>query len=83
MSTIYTDNSMIDVGNLRKNLAKKIKIERVKLEISQEELAERANLHRTTLSKIERSLMSPSIETLAMIANALDLTMGELFDFNF
>lgn len=83
MSTFYTDNSMIDVDNIRANFAKKIKIERVKLEISQEELADRANLHRTTMSKIERKEMMPTIETAAKIANALNLTMGELFDFNF
>lgn len=74
---------MIDVDNIRANFAKKIKIERVKLEISQEELADRANLHRTTMSKIERKEMMPTIETAAKIANALNLTMGELFDFNF
>lgn len=74
---------MINVDNLSKNIGKRIKIERVKHEISQEELAERSGLHRTTLSKIERGLEIAGVDTLVRIANALNISMNDLFNFDF
>lgn len=46
---------------------------------SQEKLSEKANMHRTYLAGIERSLRNPSLENLVKLANALDVTLGELF----
>ena len=50
---------------------------------SQEQLAELADVHRTTISAIEREKFFPTIDNAARIANALNLTIAELFDFNF
>jgi transcriptional regulator with XRE-family HTH domain len=39
--------------------------------LSQEELADRAGLHRTYVSQIERGLKSPSLNALTSLAEAL------------
>jgi transcriptional regulator with XRE-family HTH domain len=44
-----------------------------------EELAQRSNLDKSYVSRLERGLKSPSIGTLMRIAAALDVGMGELF----
>ena len=36
-------------------------------------------MHRTYLAGIERALRNPSLENLVKLANALGLTMAELF----
>lgn len=66
------------LNNLSKNFGKRIKIERIKQEISQEKLAELSGLHRTTLGSIENGKTSPTLDTIAKIANALNLTISEL-----
>jgi transcriptional regulator with XRE-family HTH domain len=40
--------------------------------ISQEELAHRADLHRTYVSQLERGLKSPSLGAIEALAGALD-----------
>ncbi len=74
---------MIDIESLPVSFSKKLQIERVKHNFSQEKLAELSGLHRTTISAIERCKLSPSIDTVAKIANAFDLTFAEIFDLNF
>ncbi|MHB8348649.1 MAG: helix-turn-helix domain-containing protein [Acidiferrobacterales bacterium] len=44
--------------------------------LSQEALADRAGLHRTYISQIERGLKSPSLKSLEQIANALGLPLS-------
>ena len=46
--------------------------------LSQEALADRAGLHRTYISQIERGLKSPSLKSLEQIANALGLPLSSL-----
>jgi CheY-like chemotaxis protein len=48
--------------------------------ISQEELADRAGLHRTYISDVERGMRNPSLESIAKLAQALDLTLPALFE---
>ncbi|MBE0704296.1 MAG: helix-turn-helix transcriptional regulator [Afipia sp.] len=45
---------------------------------SQEELADRAALHRTYVSQIERGLKSPTVVTLLRLAKALDTTPSKI-----
>lgn len=47
---------------------------------SQETLAFEALVDRTYISAIERGIANPSIETLANICYALNLTLGQLLD---
>ena len=50
-------------------------------EMSQEELAHRADLHRTYLSSIERGGgRNPSLRAIDQIAKALGVTPGSLLD---
>lgn len=71
-----------NLNNLSKNFGKKIKIERIKKDISQEKLAELSGLHRTTLGTIENGKNSPTLDSIARIANALDLTLAEMVTFD-
>lgn len=57
-----------------------IKTERSVLGISQEELAERAGLHRTYVSDVERGTRNPSIGSVEKLARALQVSVSELFE---
>jgi transcriptional regulator with XRE-family HTH domain len=48
--------------------------------LTQEELAEKVDLSPQYLSRLEGGHQSPSIETVATLAEALDLELFELFD---
>lgn len=48
--------------------------------ISQEQLADRAGLHRTYVSLIERGKRTASIEVVRKVAAALGVSMTELID---
>ena len=52
---------------------------RLKQELTQEELAHRALLHRTYLTDIERGTRNPSIEVIEKLANGLNINLAELF----
>jgi transcriptional regulator with XRE-family HTH domain len=49
------------------------------LGISQEELAFRAEIHRTYVSQIERGLKSPSLSIMFQLSTALEVKLSELF----
>lgn len=58
----------------------KIKIERMKKKISQNDLALMACVSRSGLSKIETGNASPTLDTLVLIAEALGVTLLDLVD---
>ena len=60
----------------------KIKIERVKRGLSQEQLAELADLSRPTIGAIERGQKSPTFNTLEAIAKAFEISIQELCNFD-
>lgn len=51
---------------------------RGQLGISQEELAQRAGLHRTYISDIERGARNPTLKTLSRLAVALEISASRL-----
>lgn len=67
----------MDVGQ---RLAANVKRLRKARGWSQEELADRAQRHRTYISQIERMTKSPTIDTVDGIARALGVKIGELLD---
>ena len=58
----------------------KVKLERTKRNISQEKLAELAGISKNFVGAIERGESSPTVDTLAKIADAFGLTFSELTD---
>jgi len=57
-------------------------VRRVK-NLSQEKLAEMANLHRTYVGQIERGDVTPTLEAAERVAQALDLELWEVLQPNF
>jgi transcriptional regulator with XRE-family HTH domain len=51
---------------------------RILTKISQEELADRAGIHRTYVSQIERGLKSPTLSVLFQISRSLNTTASVL-----
>ncbi len=66
-------------NNQGNKLGKKIKALRLKLELSQDEFARKADIPYTTLTKIETGVIKkPSVFVMAKIAKALNITVDEL-----
>lgn len=66
--------------NVSKKIGIKIKLLRIKMNFSQEKLAELSDLNKNSISTIELGKSSPTIETLDRIAKALDIELKELVD---
>jgi transcriptional regulator with XRE-family HTH domain len=64
--------------NVRAILARNIKAARKRLNLSQEELADRAEIDRTYVSGIERQVRNPTITIVAKFAQALETTTAGL-----
>lgn len=60
-------------------IGEKIKNLRLKMGLTQEELAERSELTKGFISQLERDLTSPSIDTFSNILEALGTDMSEFF----
>lgn len=61
------------------DIGDKIKNRRVSLGLTQEELAERADLTKGFISQIERDLTSPSVDSLFDIVEALGTNISDFF----
>jgi len=72
MPVIAKGARMIDIGD-------KIKRRRIRLGLTQEELAARTELSKGFISQLERNLNSPSIATLMDILEALGTDLSEFF----
>ena len=58
---------------------KKVRDERAKLALSQEELAARASVHRTYIGMIERAEKNITLENIEKIARALKISIADFF----
>ena len=59
---------------------RQLRVSRVGARMTQEDLSERARISVSFLSMIERGERSPHLETLAAIAEALEVRMVDLFE---
>ncbi|MDZ7954092.1 MULTISPECIES: helix-turn-helix domain-containing protein [unclassified Nostoc] len=65
--------------SIKQRFGKAVRRRRRELDLSQEQLAERAELHRTYISNLERGELNPSLETMEKLANALDISIPAMF----
>ena len=70
---------MGDEKGLKLRFGLAIRKRRQELNISQEELAERAALHRTYVGDIERGKRNVSLLNIAKLAKSLNLSIADLF----
>jgi transcriptional regulator with XRE-family HTH domain len=61
-----------------KALAKAVRLLREKANLSQEDLADRAEIDRTYVSGIERGMRNPSLRVLIRVADGLGVTLATL-----
>lgn len=80
-SLIIMYKMTIKINDIDKKVGMNIRIERIRRGISQESLADLSGIARSTMGIVERGEQSPSIQTLAKIANALNIDIYELFIF--
>lgn len=81
LSPISDTPSMKKRGNpsIQERFGLAVKTLREKQNLTQEELAHRAGLHRTYLSDIERGFRNPSLINIEKLALALDTPLPALF----
>ena len=66
-------------STVAKQLGKRVRELRKRVSFTQEELAERSRISVSFLSMIERANRVPHVETLAMLADALGVSLAEIF----
>ncbi len=66
-------------ADIRERFGLAVKDRREALGLTQEEFAERAGIHRTYLSDIERGTRNVSLVNIERVASALALRISELF----
>lgn len=66
--------------DIRKRLGSNVKRLRMKKGWSQEDFADRANVHRTYVSDIERAARNPTIIVIEKLAKALEAKASELIE---
>lgn len=80
---LHSENSLSEVHDLSHrnlNFGKNIANLRMRQKFSQEDLAEKAGISRSMLSKIERDEVSPTIAVANKIARALNTSVSSLLD---
>ena len=58
----------------------KLKEKRLRLNLTLEQLAEKAEIDYSTLSKIENGVQNPTVTTVISILNAFNISVSEFFD---
>ena len=72
---LHMDSRLI---RLKRGLAQSVKRRRKELGLSQEELADMAEIDRTYASQIERGVANPSLEVLYRVARSLEIDLPVL-----
>ncbi len=68
------------MNDLAKIIGQRIRSYRIKLNISQEKLAELAGCHPTYIGQIERGEKNATLESIEKIASALNVSLSKLFE---
>jgi transcriptional regulator with XRE-family HTH domain len=71
---------MIQKKQILIRFGKNIRAERIKLDISQEQLGEMARVHRTYIGMLERAEKNVTLTNIEKIAKALGVRPGHLID---
>ena len=50
--------------------------------VSQQDLAAKCNFEKSNMSRLESGRVNPTLSTLEKIANALEISLSELFNFD-
>lgn len=66
--------------SVAERFATNLRMLRAKIGMSQEELAFRAEVHRTQISLMEGARRLPRLDTIAKLAGALEVPVGDLTD---
>ena len=66
---------------IEKQFGKRLRELRLARRLSQEKLAFKSGMHRTYLGSIERGERNPSLKNIAAIAEALGVSLSQLFSF--
>jgi transcriptional regulator with XRE-family HTH domain len=67
------------IGKVRKGLGANVRALRRKAHLSQEKLAEKADLHPVYISQMERGAKAVSVEALWKLSRALHVSISALF----
>ena len=66
--------------DIRERFGFAVKARREKLGLTQEDLADKARIHRTYLSDVERGTRNLSLVNIERLATALEWSLAELFE---
>src|SRR6267378_7108845 len=75
----HISNLLMQSADVQKGFGAEVKRRRIQLGISQEKLAERANLHRTYVSDVEAGKRNPSLASIQRLTLALGASLGAIF----
>jgi transcriptional regulator with XRE-family HTH domain len=62
------------------DLGPRLREARERLELTQEEIAQRSGVHATEVSRIEAGKRDPQVSTLLRLAKAVEVRPGQLLD---
>jgi transcriptional regulator with XRE-family HTH domain len=66
-------------ADIRERFGYAVKLRREALSLTQEDLADKASIHRTYLSDVERGTRNVSLINIERLASGLSISLSELF----
>lgn len=77
-SAVTSTPAMPIVHPTLREFGRRVRERRLELSLSQEELAERADLHRTYISSLEQGRRNVAVRNVVRLAEALEMDPGDL-----
>ncbi len=71
------------IMNTKQSIGRRIKVLRKKRELSQEEVASKADISPNYVSRMERGTENPTLDMLIKISEALNVELWDLFDYKY